>query len=88
MSHKKPLHFLVPILLLVLLSACNKKDDNTGGEQAPGPSSNIAVDNNEPTAMNESDSNIDIVEIVPGLEMKRLKAGKGRAAASGDYDIS
>jgi len=84
MSHKMPLHFLIPILMLVLLSACTKKGDNTGDEQAQDPSSNVTVNNKELAAMNESDSNIDIVEIVPGLEMKRLKSGDGSAAASGD----
>jgi FKBP-type peptidyl-prolyl cis-trans isomerase len=74
----KSRHSIFSIVLLTMLFACSKKDEQAVDEQVHEPSSSPPAEEKEYLAM------VEISEIVPGLDMKTLKAGEGSAAVPGD----
>jgi len=84
MIHTKPLQILGSVLILSMLTACAKKDDQSATEEAAEPSNPAATQQTEAPEMSEMNSNAEVVEIVPGLEMKMLRAGSGAVATAGE----
>jgi FKBP-type peptidyl-prolyl cis-trans isomerase len=71
------------ILLFTMLFACSKKEEPASS--TPAEEVEISEPEMVPTPINvDNDKATDRAEVVPGLEVKVLRTGKGRAVISGD----
>jgi len=77
MLHTKRHYIFLILLLIGLPTACSKKDD-PGRDPATSPP---VVE--EPAEAVEKSESVAKEEIMPGLDMKILRAGQGQAAAAG-----
>ena len=77
------------ILLFTMLFACSKKEEPAISTPAEEVEIVESVETAEPelapTPVDvDDDKAVDLVEVVPGLEVKVLRTGKGRSVVSGD----